>query len=75
MTDIKFMKLTIGEKFTALRNQAGKTLDEVAGHLKMETLTYIKIENDFVYPSDQQIAKLGRLYNLTYEEVIAVGEE
>lgn len=75
MTDLKMMKLTIGEKLALLRKQAGKTQDDVARHLDVSLPTYIKHEEDFLYPSDNQIAKLGQLYDLTYEQVIRVGEE
>lgn len=69
------MKITIGEKFKLLRELAGKTETEVADHMKLSLQSYRKHEDDFLYPSDQQITKIGKLYGLTYEEVIAVGEE
>jgi transcriptional regulator with XRE-family HTH domain len=68
------MKLTLGEKFALLRKQEGKTLEEVAAHLKMSVEAYMRLEDDFVYPSDLQIATLGRLYGLRYDQVIAFGE-
>lgn len=37
--------------------------------------TYEKIEDDFLYPADTMIKKTAKLYELTYEELLAVGEE
>ena len=74
MEELKFMKLTIGEKITMLRREKGKTQDDVARHLDVSLPGYIKMEEDFLFPSDKQIAKLGELYGMSYEEVIAVGE-
>ena len=74
MEEFNYMKLTLGEKFALLRKQEGKTLEEVAAYLKMKVDTYLKLEEDFTYPTDQQITKLGRLYGLRYDQVIAFGE-
>lgn len=74
MDKLKFMKLTIGEKFTLLRKEKGKTQDDVARHLDVSLPGYIKMEEDFIYPSDLQIAKIGELYGMSYEEVVGVGE-
>ncbi|MDR6784583.1 transcriptional regulator with XRE-family HTH domain [Pedobacter africanus] len=74
MEQFNYMKLTLGEKFALLRKQESKTLEEVAAHLKMKVDTYLKLEEDFTYPTDQQITKLGRLYGLRYDQVIAFGE-
>jgi len=74
MEETKLMKLTLGQKFKLLRERAGKTEQELAGHMKMAIGTYQKTESDFLYPTDGQIAKLGRLYGLTYDEVLGVGE-
>ncbi|MNL23299.1 hypothetical protein D3C87_1446820 [compost metagenome] len=57
-----------------LRREKGKTQDDVARHLDVSLPGYLKMEEDFIYPSDLQIAKIGSLYGLTYEEVIAFGE-
>ncbi|MDR6782673.1 transcriptional regulator with XRE-family HTH domain [Pedobacter africanus] len=73
--NIKFMKLTPGEKFALLRKLNGKSLEEVAAYMKLTLDAYLRLEDDFVYPSDQQIEKLGRFYGVSYEEVMAVGEE
>lgn len=70
----KFMKLTPGEKFALLRKLNGKRLEEVAGYLKMEVSAYLRVEEDFVYPSDLQIERIGSFYGLSYEEVMTVGE-
>jgi transcriptional regulator with XRE-family HTH domain len=74
MEEFNYMKLTLGEKFALLRQQEGKTLEDVAAYLKMKVDTYLKLEEDFTYPTDQQIAKLGRLYELRYDQVISFGE-
>jgi transcriptional regulator with XRE-family HTH domain len=72
--ELKFMKLTLGQKFKKLREQAGATIEETATLLKLSLSTYQKWEEDFVYPVDGQIARLGKLYDLSYEEVLEVGE-
>lgn len=74
MEELNYMKLTLGEKFALLRKQEGKTMEEIAVHLKMSVEAYVRLEDDFVYPSDLQIATLGRLYGLRYDQVIAFGE-
>jgi transcriptional regulator with XRE-family HTH domain len=73
--DIKLMRLTLGQKFKMLREQSGKSEVELAEYMKMSLSTYQKTEQDFLYPKDDQIAKLGRFYDLTYEEVLEVGED
>ncbi|MNL13488.1 Helix-turn-helix domain protein [compost metagenome] len=70
MEELKFMKLTIGEKITMLRREKGKTQDDVARHLDVSLPTYIKMEENFLYPSDKQIAKIGELYGFTYQQVV-----
>jgi transcriptional regulator with XRE-family HTH domain len=74
MEEFNYMKLTLGEKFALLRQQEGKTLEEVAAYLKVSVAAYERLEQDFVYPSDLQIATVGRLYGLRYDQVIAFGE-
>ena len=75
MDELKMMKLTMGEKISLLRQKAGKSVEEVAAHMKMNVASYMRLEDDFVYPKDEQLTKLGQLYGLTYEEVIRVGED
>jgi transcriptional regulator with XRE-family HTH domain len=75
MEEINYMKLTLGEKFALLRKQEGKTPEEVAEHLKVSLTVYLKMENDFTYPTDLQITKLGSLYGLRYDQVVAFGED
>ena len=72
--DLRFMKLTIGQKLALLRREKGKTQDDVARHLDVSLPGYIKMEEDFLYPSDKQIAKIGELYGMSYEEVVSYGE-
>jgi transcriptional regulator with XRE-family HTH domain len=72
--ELKLMKLTLGQKFKLLRERAGGTAEETAALLKLAIGTYEKWEGDFVYPTDGQIAKLGKLYGMTYQEVLEVGE-
>lgn len=68
------MKMTTGEKMARLREQAGKTEKELAAYMKMSVETYIKMEEDFTYPNDNQIARIGKFYGLTYQQVLDVGE-
>lgn len=72
---MKNMKLTLGEKFTFLRQNAKKTEKETAEYLNLALSTYVKIEDDFVYPADTLIKKAAKLYKMTYAELLAVGEE
>ncbi|SMC43931.1 hypothetical protein SAMN04488524_0413 [Pedobacter africanus] len=69
------MKMTIGEKMARLREQAGKTAEELADYMKMNVETYVKMEDDFIYPNDNQITRLGKFYGMSYQEVLDVGEE
>ena len=69
------MKLTLGEKFQFLRQNTKKTEKEIAKELKLALTTYKKIEEDFLYPTDSLIRKAAKLYGMTYEELLAVGEE
>lgn len=69
------MKLTLGEKFQFLRQNAKKTEKEIAKELNLALTTYRKIEEDFLYPTDSLINKAAKLYGITYEEFLAVGEE
>lgn len=69
------MKLTLGEKFQFLRQNTKKTEKEIAKALKLALTTYKKIEEDFLYPTDSLIHKVAKLYGMTYEELLAVGEE
>ena len=75
MEEMNYMKFTMGEKFALLRKQEGKTLEEVAAYLNVSVEGYVRLEDDFVYPSDLQIARLGRLYGLRYDQVVGVGED
>ena len=75
MEEIIYMKLTIGEKITRLRKQAGKTEAELAAHLRMNLDTYQKLEEDFTYPNDNQITRIGKFYGMSYQEVLATGED
>ncbi|MDR6783773.1 transcriptional regulator with XRE-family HTH domain [Pedobacter africanus] len=75
MEEIKFMKLTIGEKIALLRREKGKTQDDLARHLDVSLPKYISMEDDFLYPSDLQIAKIGELYGMSYDQVISYGED
>jgi transcriptional regulator with XRE-family HTH domain len=72
--ELKFMNLTLGQKFKRLREQAGATIEETAALLKLSISTYQKWEEDFIYPVDGQIARLGKLYGLSYQEVLEIGE-
>ncbi|MEQ7799154.1 helix-turn-helix transcriptional regulator [Pedobacter sp. ASV1-7] len=69
------MKLTIGEKFRFLRACAQKDEKEVSESLKLSLSTYIKIEDDFIYPKDSVIRRAAELYGLDYDGFLRVGEE
>lgn len=69
------MKLTLGEKFQFLRQTAKRTEKEMAKELNLALTTYKKIEEDFLYPTDSLINKAAKLYGMTYEEFLSVGEE
>lgn len=69
------MKLTLGEKFTFLRENAKRTVKETAEYLNLAVSTYEKMEGDFIYPADRLIKKAAKLYELTYDELLALGEE
>lgn len=74
MVGFKMMNLTMGEKISLLRQKTGKTVEELAAYMKLTLVAYLRLEDDFVYPSDQQIEKLGRFYGISYEGVVRVGE-
>jgi transcriptional regulator with XRE-family HTH domain len=74
MEDIKLMKLTLGQKITLLRQQSGKTKAEIAAAVKTQVGTYKKIEGDFIYPTESMINKVARLYGLSYQQLLEVGE-
>ncbi|ACU03333.1 MULTISPECIES: helix-turn-helix domain-containing protein [Pedobacter] len=69
-----FMKLTLGEKFRMLREQAGTSVEETAALLKTAAGTYNKIETDFIYPTESMLNKVARLYGISYDELLNVGE-
>lgn len=69
------MRLTLGEKFRLLREKAQKDEREIAEILKLSLSTYIKIEDDFVYPTDGLIARAAKLYGLDYDSFLETGEE
>jgi transcriptional regulator with XRE-family HTH domain len=71
----KLMKWTLGEKFRHLREKAGKTEAEVAAAVKTQIGTYQKLESDFLYPTESMINKVARLYGLTYQQLLEVGED
>jgi|GEM_PF-121491 len=68
------MKLTLGQKFRFLRENAQKSEVEIAESLKLSLSTYSKIEEDFIYPADSMINKAARLYGLDYGSFLEVGE-
>ena len=74
MEEIKLMKLTLGEKFTLLRQQSGKTEEEVAAAVKKPVGTYRKMEGDFLYPTASMIKKVAKVYGMGYVELLEVGE-
>lgn len=69
------MKLTLGEKFQIGRQNAERTELEMAKALNLALPTYEKIENDFLYPTENLISKVAKFLGVTYEEFLAIGEE
>jgi transcriptional regulator with XRE-family HTH domain len=72
--EIKLMRLTLGQKFRSLREQAGKTEQEVATAVKTQIGTYQKLESDFLYPTESMINKVARLHGMSYQQLLEVGE-
>lgn len=68
------MRLTLGQKFKLLRQNTQKDKREIAVYLKLSLITYTKIEDDFIYPTDRMINKIAKLYDLNYEAFLDVGE-
>lgn len=69
------MQLTFGEKFMQLRKTTGRTLAETAVLLNKPLISYIKLENDFLYPTESMLRKVAKLYDITYQELLAYGEQ
>lgn len=72
---MKLMKLTLGQKFRILRTQAGVSEADTAVLLKTAVGTYQKIEDDFIYPTESMINKAAKLYGITYQQLLNIGEE
>ena len=72
---MKLMKLTLGQKFRILRIQAGVSEADAAVLLKTAVGTYQKIEDDFIYPTESMINKTAKLYGITYQQLLNIGEE
>ncbi|WP_316813199.1 hypothetical protein [Pedobacter heparinus] len=69
------MKMTLGQKFRILRTQAGASEEYTALLLKTAVGTYQKIEDDFIYPTESMINKAAKLYGITYDHLLKIGEE
>jgi transcriptional regulator with XRE-family HTH domain len=73
-TNYETMQLTFGQKFKMLRQMANRTEAETAVLLKKSVDTYTRLENDFIYPTESMLRKVAKLYNITYQELLACGE-
>lgn len=69
------MKYTLGEKFRMLREQKGASEVETAKLLKTPLKTYKKIEDDFIYPTENMIHKTAKAYGMKYDELLQFGED
>ncbi|MDR6783312.1 transcriptional regulator with XRE-family HTH domain [Pedobacter africanus] len=72
--ELQFMKHTPGEKLTMLRQKARRSKAETAGLLNLTLHVYVALEEDFLYPSDMMFHKIAKLYGITYDQLLAVGE-
>jgi transcriptional regulator with XRE-family HTH domain len=72
--DYQAMHATMGQKFTELRKMADRTQTETALLLKKPLSTYIRLEQDFIYPTESFMRKVAKLYNITRKELLAIGE-
>lgn len=70
----KELNLTFGQKFTLLRQYAQRTETETADLLKKPVETYVKYENDNLYPTESLLRRVAKLYGLSYNELMVVGE-
>lgn len=68
------IQLTFGKKFKQLRELSGRTAQETATLLKKPIGSYLKLEADFLYPTESMLRRIAKLYNITYQELIMYGE-
>lgn len=73
-TNYETMQLTFGEKFKMLRQMAGRSETETAFLLKKPLESYLKYEGDFLYPTESLLRRTAKLYGLTYNELLNIGE-
>lgn len=69
------MKMTLGQKFRILRIRAGVSEEYTALLLKTAVGSYQKMEGDFIYPTESMINKVAKLYDITYDQLLKVGED
>jgi transcriptional regulator with XRE-family HTH domain len=68
------MQLTFGQKLKMLRQMTGRSETETAFLLKKTAESYLKYEDDFLYPTESMLRKVAKLYHITYQELLAYGE-
>ncbi|WP_316814107.1 hypothetical protein [Pedobacter heparinus] len=68
------MQLTFGQKFVLLRQIADRSESETALLLKKSLDSYLKLESDFLYPTDALLRRTAKLYGLSYQELLEFGE-
>jgi transcriptional regulator with XRE-family HTH domain len=67
-------KLTFGQKFALLRQMSGRPEIETAHLFKKSPELYIRYETDFLYPTESMLRRAAKLYGLTYNELMQIGE-
>lgn len=61
--------VTLGEKLKSLREQSGKTQQEIATILCLNRVTYTQYENNKRIPPLDSLKKLAEIYNVTIDEL------
>jgi transcriptional regulator with XRE-family HTH domain len=67
-------KLTFGQKFALLRKMSGRSLEDTAHLLRKALDSYQKYEEDFLYPTESMLRRAAKLYGITYNELMQIGE-
>lgn len=70
----KEMNLSFGQKFWMLRQIVGRSETETAYLLKKSLGSYLKHENDFLFPTETLLRRVAKLYGLSYQELLEFGE-
>lgn len=68
------MQLTLGQKLGILREESGRTLDEVAKVVGIQRTTLNNYERDFRKPRYDTIAKLADYYNVSTDYLLGMDD-